>query len=58
MALVYAYRMADKTTNPYPATQVLRESQFRDPRFREKSNLERVAKALIPFNPASRAGKI
>lgn len=58
MALVYAYRMADKNTNPYPGDPIHRDSQFRNPHKRELNSFEKLAKQLVPFDPTRRAGKI
>lgn len=54
MALVYGNRMLDRHTNPYPPVSY-KESQLFVPSRAQKSELEALAKELVPFNPMRRA---
>lgn len=56
MALVYANRMLDKQTNPYPARTWNRDTQLYVPyRTPFDQGLEAVAKELVPYNPIKSA---
>lgn len=51
MALVYAHRMLDRSTNPFPKRTINRDKQMQI-RYRDtKDSLEEIAEALMPYNP-------
>lgn len=54
MALVYAYRMVDRTTNPYPVIRLNPETHMEVHYRKEKSQMEEIAKALRPYDPMRR----
>lgn len=57
MALVYGYRMADRTTNPFPARTIRRDDQLLVPyrtKDEQRENLERIADSLSPLGPFRR----
>ncbi len=52
MALVYAARLVDRITNPFPAPIINRDRQIQVPyRNKDQTNLAEVAEALVPWNP-------
>lgn len=55
VALIYADRMIDRSTNPYPAQSIDRENFFQVPSKAKTHELENVARNLVPFNPMLRA---
>lgn len=56
MALVYGNRMIDRFTNPYPAQVIQTDRQMRVGYREEKSNLEEIAKAFMPYQPTRGIG--
>jgi hypothetical protein len=57
VSLVYADRMIDRATNPYPAEVIDRDTKLHLP-YRSKNqdtDLQAVAKNLVPFSPMERA---
>lgn len=55
VALVYADRMIDRTTNPWPPQALDREHYFQVPSKAPPNELEAIARKLVPFNPMNRA---
>lgn len=58
MALVYANRMLDRSTNPYPAVHLNRDHQIYTPRRTQETPIHSVARELAPYDPRKRAGKV
>ncbi len=55
MALVYANRMINKHTNPYPGRIIDINHQQHVPYRQEPDPMQKIANALIPFNPMERS---
>jgi hypothetical protein len=54
MALVYAYRMIDKVTNPYPARTITQDQIFLPHRQKDFDQYEQLQKGLVKWNPMKR----
>lgn len=58
MALVYANRMLDRSSNPYPKIQLDHDTQIFVPHRTKPSGMDAVARQLSPYDPRRRAGKL
>jgi len=55
VALVYAWRMIDRNTNPFPVEAIHTDTQLIAPYRSEKPEMAKIASALVPFDPMRRA---